>query len=45
MFMAWIVGSSWNAAEINGEAPMRSPAATVIEFACPARRLRSLVAR
>ena len=37
LFMASMVGSSWNAAESSGEAPIRSPAATVIGVAPAAR--------
>src|SRR3954447_10443867 len=48
-FSASIVGSSWNAADNSGEAPIRSPAATVTE-SCPfasaaARRSFRWVAR
>ena len=48
-FSASIVGSSWNAADSSGEAPIRSPAATVTE-SCPlaaaaARRSFRWVAR
>ena len=34
---ASIVGSSWNIAERNGLAPIKSPAATKIVFLCPSR--------
>src|SRR5215207_8068470 len=42
---ASIVGSSWNAAEISGVAPMRSPADTNSVFGLVARRSRTVVAR
>ncbi len=40
-----MVGSSWNSAEVSGEAPTRSPAATVIESSAGIRAWRSAVAR
>ena len=45
MFIDSIVGSSWNAAESSGEAPMMSPAATVSELRWPLRAWARWVAR
>jgi hypothetical protein len=42
---ASMVGSSWNAAEINGEAPIRSPAETNSVFGLVASSIRTWVAR
>ena len=39
-----MVGSSWNIADSNGLAPIRSPAATKMVFACPSRSWRTRVA-
>src|SRR3954453_4991286 len=44
-FMASMVGSSWKAADSSGEAPMRSPAATVAVLRCPWRAAFRWVAR
>ena len=41
---ASIVGSSWNMADKNGLAPIRSPAATKIVFLCPSRSWPTSVA-
>jgi hypothetical protein len=43
--MASIVGSSWNSAEISGEAPIRSPADAMIELRTLASALRMLAAK
>ncbi len=45
MFIASIVGSSWNAAESSGLAPIRSPAETTSEFGLAARSVRMWLAR
>ncbi len=44
-FIASMVGSSWNAPDSSGLAPIRSPAATVSEWSCPARAWARWVAR
>ena len=44
-FMASMVGSSWNRAEIRGEVPMRSSADTNTEFSAPSLAAAILAAR
>ncbi len=39
-FIASMVGSSWNSAEMSGEAPIRSPAETITEFEASASAWR-----
>jgi hypothetical protein len=41
---ASMLGSSWNIADKNGLAPIRSPAATKIVFLCPSRSWPTSVA-
>src|SRR5918994_4306830 len=40
-----MVGSSWKSAEVNGVAPIRSPAEAKMVFGLAARRFRTYVAR
>ena len=45
LFMASIVGSSWNSADISGEAPIRSPAETTRLLRLPASSCRTCSAK